>query len=298
MSRDGEGILFILISAVSFGFMPIFARLAYSQGVGVDELLFVRFLCAFLIMGAILAARRRLIIPKKTDLLTLIVLGALVYYLQSTLYFTSLLYSPVPIVALLLYTYPVFVTVGAFVLGWERISRRLAGAFVIAVVGLLLVANPFGNAIGFGVILALGASITYTVYILRRAEVLRRIRGDLAAFYVMGAASVSFGLTGALTGSVRLDWTIAGAFWVLTIALVCTVIAVTLFFMGLARIGPSRAALISLIEPVTSVLLAVFLFGNTLTASQWVGGLLILTATAITTLYHNQEQAQATFPQL
>jgi drug/metabolite transporter (DMT)-like permease len=289
MSRDGEGILLVLISAVSFGFMPIFARLAYSQGVGVDELLFVRFVCAFLMMGAILAARRRLIIPKRADLLILIVLGALVYYLQSTLYFTALLYSPVPIVALLLYTYPVFVTVGAFALGWERISRRLAGAFVIAVVGLLLVANPFGNPLGFGVILALGASITYTIYILSGSKVLRRVRGDVAALYVMGAAAVSFGLTGALTGSVPLYWTIAGAFWVLTIALVCTVVAVTLFFVGLARIGPSRAALISLIEPVTSVLLAVVLFGNALTASQWVGGLLILTATAITTLNRKPE---------
>jgi len=120
MDRGSTGILLVLVSAVSFGFMPIFARLAYSQGVGVDELLFVRFLLAFLIMGAILATRRLLIIPKTQDLLVLIGLGALAYFLQSTLYFTSLLYSPVPIVVLILYTYPVFVTIGAFVLGWGK----------------------------------------------------------------------------------------------------------------------------------------------------------------------------------
>jgi len=285
LDKASGGILLVLVSAVSFGFIPIFARLAYSQGVGIDELLFVRFLLAFLIMGAILAASRRLTVPKKDDLLILILLGALAYFLQSTLYFTALLYSPVAIVALLLYTYPVFVTIGAFALGWEKISRRLAGAFVIATLGLILAANPFGNRIGLGVILALGSSITYTIYILSGSKVLRRIKGEVAAFYVLGAGSVSFGLTGALTGSIHLNWTLEGWFWVAMLTLLCTVVAISTFFMGLSKIGPSRASLISLVEPVTSVLASLWLFGNALNTLQWFGGLLILIATAITALY-------------
>ena len=285
MDKASGGILLVLVSAVSFGFIPIFARLAYSQGVGIDELLFVRFLLAFLIMGAILAASRRLTVPKKDDLLILILLGALAYFLQSTLYFTALLYSPVAIVALLLYTYPVFVTIGAFALGWEKISRRLAGAFVIATLGLILAANPFGSSIGLGVILALGSSITYTIYILGGSKVLRRIKGEVAAFYVLGAGSISFGLTGALTGSIHLNWTLEGWFWVAMLTLLCTVVAISTFFMGLSKIGPSRASLISLVEPVTSVLASLWLFGNALNTLQWFGGLLILIATAITALY-------------
>jgi drug/metabolite transporter (DMT)-like permease len=285
MRRDSEGTILVFVSAVSFGFMPIFARFAYAQGVGVDELLFVRFFLAFLIMGALLAASHRLVLPKRTDLLSLIILGALVYFPQSTFYYTALLFSPVAIVALLLYTYPVFVTLGAYALGWERISRRLAGAFIIALVGLILVANPFGTAIGLGVILAFGSAILYTIYILAGSKVLRRVKGDVAAFYVMGAASVSFGLTGALTGSIRLNWSVAAWFWVVTISLVCTVLAATTFFIGISKIGPSRAALISLIEPVTSVILSLALFGNKLTISQWLGGLFILVSTAITTVY-------------
>lgn len=285
MSRESEGIFLVFVSAVSFGFMPIFARFAYAQGVSVDGLLFVRFLLAFLIMGTLLAVSRRLILPKRMDLIVLIILGALVYFLQSTFYFSALLFSPIAIVALLLYTYPVFVSLGAHALGWERISRSLAGAFIMALIGLVLVANPFGTAIGFGVFLALASAITYTFYILAGSKVLRRVRGEVAAFYVMGAASVSFGITGTVTGLIRVNWTVAGWFWVLTITLVCTVVAATTFFMGITRIGPSRAALISLIEPVTSVLLSLALFGNKLMISQWFGGLLILVSTAITAVY-------------
>ena len=289
MDKESTGILLVLVSAISFGLMPIFARFAYSDGVGVDELLFVRFLLAFLVMGAILAVRRQLIIPLVRDLLVLLVLGGLLYFLDSTFYFTSLLYSPVAIVELVLYTYPALVTVGAFALGWGRISRRLMAAIVIAMLGLILVANPFGNPIGFGVLLALGSSVAYTLYILSGTKVLRRVRGDVGAFYVMGGASVSFGLTGGLARSIHLNWSLEGWFWVGTITLLCTVVAVTAFFIGISRIGPSRAALISLVEPVASVIVATVIFGNALNISQWVGGVLILTATALTALYRKPE---------
>ena len=289
LSGGGAGVLLVLTSAVCFGFMPIFARLAYAQGVGVDGLLFVRFLLAFLIMGVILAASRRLVLPRMVDLFVLIVLGAVVYFLQAILYFTSLLYSPVAVVALLLYTYPVLVTVSASVLGWERISGKLAGAVAIAILGLLLVANPFGNPVGFGAILAFGSAVTYTVYMLSGSKVLRTVRGDVASFFVMGAASVSFGLTGTITGSIHLNWTLQGWFWVAMITLLCTVVAITSFLIGVSRIGPSRASLISLIEPVTSIIAATALFGNALTSSQWLGGFLILVATAITAFYGNVE---------
>jgi len=220
----------------------------------------------------------------------LVILGALVYFLQSTFYFTSLLYSPVAIVALILYTYPVFVTVGSFLLGWEKIAGRLAVAITIAIVGLLLVANSFGSPLGFGVILALGSSIAYTTYILSGTKLLRRVRGDVAAFYIMGAASLSFGLTGELSGALHLNFTLMGWFWVAVISVVCTIVAITAFFIGLSKIGPSRASLISLLEPPTSILASVWLFGNALSPLQWLGGLLILIATTITALTRNPNQ--------
>ena len=45
MDYRWRGSILVLVSAVSFGFMPIFARLAYESGaVGIQELLFIRFI--------------------------------------------------------------------------------------------------------------------------------------------------------------------------------------------------------------------------------------------------------------
>ena len=60
------------------------------------------------------------------------------------------------------------------------------------------------------------------------------------------------------------------------IALLCTVVAITLYFAGLERIGPVRASTLSTIEPLCAVVFAAVLLGETLAPVQLAGGALIL----------------------
>ena len=62
------------------------------------------------------------------------------------------------------------------------------------------------------------------------------------------------------------------------IALVSTVAAITLFFAGLERIGPTRASTLSTVEPLFTVLLAAVVLGETIAPLQLAGGALILAA--------------------
>ena len=277
-----RGNALILCSAISFGFMPIFARLAYQNNVNVRELLLVRFVIAFLAMGMFLLVTGRHVIPARNQLMVLLVLGAVGYFAQSTLYFTSLLYIPVSVVALILYTYPPFVVAGSLVLGWEKMSLTLALCLTLAVVGLGLVANPAGNIVLLGVLMALGASITYTIYILVSTKVLRNVSGEVASFYVMGAAALTFLLSNSLTGGINISWSLQAWIWVLLASVVSTIIAITTFFQGVRLIGPSRSSIISSIEPVTSIIAASVVFTESLNIYQSVGGLLIVLATLVT----------------
>jgi drug/metabolite transporter (DMT)-like permease len=277
-----RGNVLVLGSAVSFGLMPIFARLAYENHVNVRELLLVRFILAFLAMGAFLLATGRLVVPGRNQLLILLALGGVGYFAQSTLYFNSLLYVPVSVVSLILYTYPPFVTAGSLVLGWEKMSVSLAVCLSLALVGLGLVANPTGHVALVGVLMALGASITYTIYILVSTKVLRKVSGEVASFYVMGAAALSFVLSDSLTGGISISWNFQAWIWVLLISVVSTIVAITTFFQGVRLIGPSRASILSSIEPATAVIAASILFAESLNAHQIGGGLLIVVAALLT----------------
>ena len=68
----------------------------------------------------------------------------------------------------------------------------------------------------------------------------------------------------------------AGWGWIGAIALVSTVGAILAFFAGLARVGPSAAAILSVFEPVVTVALAAAVFGESLALVQLAGGALVL----------------------
>jgi drug/metabolite transporter (DMT)-like permease len=70
----------------------------------------------------------------------------------------------------------------------------------------------------------------------------------------------------------------AGWAWVACLAVVSTVAALSLFFAGLRRVGPTTAAILSTVEPVVTVLLAFVVFGETLGPVQLLGAALVLVA--------------------
>lgn len=290
VSERLQGSLMVLGSAVCYGLLPIFARFAYADGAAVTDLLFVRFASAFLMMGAFLGLRGRIQIPPRRTLLVLLGLGAIGYFLQSTCYFSALLYLPISVVVLVLYTYPAFVTGLSFALGFEGMSGRVIAALVMALAGLVLVADPVLNLSTIGLLLALGGSVTYTAYILVGSKALNRTDGEISAFYVFGGSALSFGILGASTGSLGVTWNADGWLWVLLISLVSTSMAVTLFFKGLKHVGPSRASILSTAELVTSVVAAFAIFGETLNPLQLIGGALILAAAVLTALSRDRKQ--------
>ena len=68
---------------------------------------------------------------------------------------------------------------------------------------------------------------------------------------------------------------------VAAIALLSTVAAITLYFAGLKRIGPTRASTLSTLEPLVTVTLAAIVLGERIAPVQMAGGALILAAVVL-----------------
>lgn len=278
-----RGALLCLLSAAAFGTLGIFGKLASDAGANTASTLLVRFALAGLVFAALLrvtgrwAGLRRL--PRRV-VLTGLGLGAFGYSLQSALFFAAIERLDVSMVALLLYTYPAFVTVAAIALGRVAPSLRTGVALTVASAGLVLVllAGGSGGFEAVGALLALGASLTYTTYILVSDGVIADVDPFALALLVLLGASASFTVGGLATGSLDLALSGEAWLWLVLIALVSTVVAVSAFFAGLRRVGPSEAAILSTFEPPVTVVLAFLILGERLTAPQLAGGALVLAA--------------------
>jgi drug/metabolite transporter (DMT)-like permease len=264
--------------------MGIFGKLAYEHGATVGTLLAVRFVLAAALFWALVlgtgAARQLRTLPRR-EIGLAFALGAVGYSAQAGAYFAALKRLDASLLSLLLYTFPAMVTVAAIALGRERASRRRAGALVLASGGLFLVlAGAGAGALDpAGTVLGITAAVVYTTYILTSAGVAERVGPLLLSALVCTGAATTLTSATAVAGDLHPgNLTPAGFGWVTAIAVVSTVGAVSLFFAGLNRVGPTTASILSTAEPVTTVVLAFLAFGESLSPVQLAGGALVVGA--------------------
>ena len=281
------GALLCLASAAAFGAMGIFGKLAYEEGSTVGTLLFTRFGLAAAVFWLILIASggaRGLSRMSRRDAVMAFALGAVGYGAQAACYFLALERLDASLLSLVLYTFPVMVAVAAVLLKRDPASLRTAGALLLASAGLVLVlAGAAAGALDpLGTALALGAAVVYSAYILTSEGVASRVEPIALSTLVCTGAAFSFAIAGLATGDLDPGAVSGTGFvWLAGIALVSTVVAISLFFAGLRRGGPTAAAILSTLEPVVTVMLAFVVFGEALGPAQLAGGVLVLAAVIV-----------------
>ena len=287
------GPLACLLSAVGFGLMAVLAKLSYADGVGLDAFLLARFGLAAVVLVAVAQLQGRFRGLTRRAVITALLMGGIGYVAQAGLYLSALRYVDASQVALVFCVYPLLVMVTAVLTRRERASRRRGVALAVALSGVALVLGGAGSFDPVGSALALGAALVYTGYIL----VGDRVSADPIGF----SALVCCGATGTLLASstVRglpdLGFAPRGWLWLVLVALVCTVAPVILFLAGLARVGPSVASLLSLLEPVVTVGSAALVFGEALRPWQVVGGACVM-ASVVLVQWRSRERQRLSRP--
>lgn len=101
-----------------------------------------------------------------------------------------------------------------------------------------------------------------------------------AAAIMTTATATLFAVLVLLTGGSISPLDVPAGAWpaVLGFGLIATAFAIQAFYAGVKRVGGARASLISTVEPVYTVVLAMILFGERLTPLQWLGGALVIGA--------------------
>lgn len=286
--RRLTGILFIVISAASFGTLAIFGRLLYADGLDTFTLLFLRFSFAACVMALLLLLRKETF-PHGRVLLQLIGMGALGYAGQAFSFLSAIKYASAGLVALLLYLYPMFVFVLSVIVLREKVTWLKVAALVLALTGTALTVDPAGGQLT-GILLAVLSAVIYSIYIIVGTNVMKHVSAVQSSLVIFTSAALVYGLITAVNGA-HFPSTNVGWLGIAGIVLVATVIPVTTFLAGLERIGPTNASMLSTLEPVVTVLLAGLLFHERLQPITILGGTLILVAVVLLTRGEPEKQS-------
>jgi len=267
--------LLVAVSALGFSTLGILGRYAYAAGMDALTILFLRFSLAAVLMAVLLAARHESL-PRGPALLRLIGMGAVGYVCQAFFYFSALKYASPGLVAFLLYLYPVFVAALSALVLHEPIRRVKAIALGLALTGTALTVGPAGGQ-PLGMLLAILAAATYSVYILVGSRVMKQVSALQSSTVIFASAGATSGILMAANGpqlpATGVGWLVIGS-----MVLIATALPVVTFLAGLGRVGATNAAMLSTLEPPVTVVLAAWLLNELLGPITLLGGVLILAA--------------------
>jgi len=266
----------ILIAAVGYGFLSVLVKLAFEAGVHVLPLAAWRFVLGATLVWLALAARRRPLPPLRRWP-SLAGLGAL-YSIDSLAFIVSLQWIQAATAVLVFYVYPVVVVLLAAAFLGERLTARKLAATAAALVGCALTVGAGlsgGRPLGFALVLF--AMLALSVYIVVSRPIMQSLPAHGSAAVTLGSTALILTAVSLASGGLALGGGTRGLLLVIALSVVSTALPITLFLVGIRHVGAGRAAVLSTIEPVITVLLAALLLDERIGLVQYAGGALILT---------------------
>ncbi len=280
------GILFSLLSAASFSTSAIFAKLGYAQGLSVSQFLQLRFTLAGPLMLVFLLIKDRSL-PSLSRSLVLkgLLLGGILYGIQSSCYYNALVYIPASSTSLILYLYPVSVAVLARVFLGQALGRPAVAALATVALGCSLVFfDAFQRSLEpLGLALAFGASATYSIYFVILQVAVRREQALTLTFYVILFAALTFNILGEPSYLLRIDR--VGLTYGGGLALFSTVLGLAFLYLAVERLDSAHAAVIFTFEPISVVILSRIVLNERIAVWQIGGMILIVSGIVIRNLY-------------
>lgn len=265
--------LFIVVAAVLWGTLGIFAKQAQINGALPLEIAFWRAALGGLLFAG-QSAVTRLPLPKGRYLWLTLGFGLISVSVFYGSYQFAVQQGGAALSAVLLYTAPAFVAL----LGWAVLSERLTRTDLLAVLGTLLGVGLISLGGGQGInptpaALALGltAGFTYSLYYIFGKVIFTHYAP--AAVYAIALPVGALGLWPFVQFSRpnSIAW-----ISIVAIAVACTWLAYLAHGAGLTRLSPTRAAVISCLEPVVAAVGAAILFGELLGPIALIGAALVI----------------------
>ena len=276
-----KGYIAGIIAAIAYGTNPLGALFLYQEGFNPPSVIFYRFTFAVIILAIILLVQKVPFKITKYEFKVLLSLGVLFAASALSLY-TSFKHLDSGVASTILFAYPVMVAVIMAVFFKERASMMMIMSIILSVIGILLLYQGDGEAKMslWGVILVLISSLTYAVYIVVVNRTQISMPPFKMTFYIMAFAAVviaiySFCVPGSRIMAIP-SWTALG--WICMVAIVPTIIAMTMLNIGILHAGSTPTAILGALEPVTAVCISVLVFNGIFTARLVFGIALILAA--------------------
>ncbi len=218
--------------------------------------------------------------------------GFMGYYLGALANFYALTLIGAALERVILFSYPAFVLFGRWLIDKRRPDLRAVVAVVIAWLGVFFAIGGIDRALVAanwqGALWVLASGVALACYFLANDRVNTQVGSINSTVYAMTAACLGLTVHGFVSGGV--GWpSHPDIAWLMTgLILAATVTPLFLIGESIRMIGAERAAIITTVGPLATIVLAWWFLGERLTLQQGAGALLVIGGIMVLELGRNR----------
>ncbi|MBQ3262360.1 MAG: DMT family transporter [Oscillospiraceae bacterium] len=203
------------------------------------------------------------------------------------LLFEAYRYTSVAVATLCYYMAPILIVLVSPILFRERITAKKAICVAVALGGMMLVSGVLkdgGVKDVRGVLFGLAAAVLYASIVLTNKKLTRTDGLSRTILQLLTAGVVLLPYVLITENVTALDWSGSTIPMLLVAGLIFTALTYAMYFSAIPGLRAQTAALGSYVDPVVAVLVSAIFLHEPMSAAEWIGAVLILSATAISTL--------------
>ena len=281
-----KGYLFVIVSAVIYGCMPLMAKAIYAEGSNAMTLVFLRNILALPVLAVLAWMQNKTLKIPVRAVGAISLLAAFGCCATPVLLFSSYHYIPSGTATVFHFIYPSLVVFIGLIFLKKKVQPGTLLSMLLCLGGICLFYKPGADFHWGGSGLAIGSGLTFATYVvLLSVYKNKEISGWLFTFYVALSSSVIMGIACVATGNLALPQSLLGWGLCLLFALGVTCGAVMLFQQGTFLIGGERASILSTFEPITSLVVGVLFLSERIGTRDYIGAVLVIAASVLIAVF-------------
>lgn len=282
MNTRTKGLLATMISAVFFGFIPLFVKTICAGGGNSVSAAFYRFFLSVPVLYIYLKAQGISMRITRTEFTKIALITIFGYGGTAVLLFSSYNFIPSGMSTTIHFMYPVFTILGCMIFFKEKVSPLKLLCVALCFGGILLFYNGESGGSVLGMALSFLSGVTYAFYtIYLEKSGLQKMENLKLIFYMNTVAAAMILVMALLTAQFTLRLTPLAWGTAVFFATATSLIGVLGYQIGVKCIGPQNAAILSTFEPITSVIVGVLVYREAFSARTLLGCLCVLSAVVI-----------------
>ncbi|MCQ2287551.1 MAG: DMT family transporter [Muribaculaceae bacterium] len=296
MTNKTKGFILAMLSSCTFGMIPLFSMPCLNAGMDTISVITFRYGLGCLAMLAIMLFQRLSIKISFQEAWRIFIL-ALFNNLGAFTLIYGYKFMDSGAATTIQFSYPVFTCIIMMMFFNERLTLRTATAIVLAVVGVGCLSGfspGHTNISWLGVFIELMAGLTYAIYLVLVPTLkVRNIESSKLTFYVFLLSTLQLLAVTPLSGGLMTPTQPHVLVNLLMLGLIPTAISNFTLILGLKKLGSTLTSILGALEPLTAMVIGVFVFSEKFTLIIGLGFIAIITSVLLLILHKEAAPAPA-----